>query len=218
MEAILFLKGILCGVAIAAPVGPVGILTAKRTLSFGKRAGAMVGLGAGTADTIFGVIAAFGLHFVSDWFIQNAFWLRCIGGTLMLLVAYWILRHPPREDTRTARTIDGMAGDFAAAFALTITNPMTILSFGWVFVAADAVVSAGDIGGAWTLIIGVFVGSFGWFIALMIAFAYFRHRFTLEALQRVNRFCAWLIAFFGVLVLFSLTPIGQKLFGYTVTF
>jgi len=216
MDAILFIKGMLCGLAIAAPVGPVGILTAKRTLSFGKRAGTMVGLGAAIADTIFGVIAAFGLHFVSEWFIANAFWLRCIGGSLMILVAIWILRHPPREDTKRPRSIDGMAGDFAAAFALTITNPMTILSFGWVFVAADAVVSVGDIGGAWTLIGGVFAGSFGWFLCMMVAFSTFRHRFSIEGLQKINRYCAWLIAVFGVLVLFSLTPLGQRLFGYTV--
>lgn len=216
MDAILFLKGMLCGVAIAAPVGPVGILTAKRTLSFGKRAGTMVGLGAACADTIFGVIAAFGLHFVSEWFLANALWLRGIGGALMILVAVWILRHPPREDTKQRRSIDGMAGDFAAAFALTITNPMTILSFGWVFVAADAVVNAGDIGGAWTLIAGVFAGSFAWFLCLMVAFSTFRHRFSIEGLQKINRYCAWLIALFGVLVLFSLTPIGQRLFGYTV--
>jgi len=213
MGLILFVKGMLCGFAIAAPVGPVGILCAQRSLRFGRLAGIFSGLGATTADTVFGALAAFGLHFIADLFLANQFWLRLVGGILLLTIGAWVLRHAPREQNQQA-SANGLAGCYASAFVLTITNPITILSFGAVFVAADAVVADGDLAAAWTLIIGVFLGSAAWFLSLASAAGKFRERFDARGLKLVNKVSAWIVMVLGVIVLLSLTPLSRQTFGY----
>lgn len=213
MGTFLFLKGVLCGFAIAAPVGPVGILTAQRTIQTGMLAGTLSALGAASADTIYGVMAGFGLHFIADIFLENQFWLRLVGGIVMLLVGLRILRTPPREKPSPV-TLNGLAGYFASTFVLTITNPITFLSFGALFVAADAVVVEGDLPAAWTLVAGVFAGSALWFMSL-VAFSHrLRGRFGTDGLRTVNRISAWLVIVLGAVVLLSLTDVARRYFGY----
>jgi len=209
----LFIKGILCGFAIAAPVGPVGILCAHRTLRSGRLAGIVSGLGAAAADTIFGAMAAFGLRFVADIFLDHQIWLRLVGGILLILVGGGVLFHAPK-DGHERMTANGAAGYFISTFVLTITNPITILSFGAVFVAADAVVGKGDLAAAWTLIAGVFIGSALWFLSLTGFANMFRGRFDVQGLRVINRISGWLVIFLGVVVLLSLTGVARRTFGY----
>jgi len=82
----LFLKGIVVGIVIAVPVGPVGVMCVRRTIFEGKLAGFVSGLGAATADAIFGIIAAFGLTAVSDWLMSYQHWLRAAGGCYLLYI------------------------------------------------------------------------------------------------------------------------------------
>lgn len=211
---ILLVKGMLCGFAIAAPVGPVGILCAKRTLQSGKLAGMVSGIGAATADTIFGAVAAFGLHFVADLFLENQFWLRMVGGMVLLAIGGWELVNPPHERRRRTVTPNGLVGLYVSTFALTITNPITILSFGAVFVAADAVVPSGDLAGAWTLIVGVFLGSTLWFMSLSAFTSMFHHRIDAQGLRILSRISGWIMIVIGLLVLASLTDLARHTFGY----
>ena len=93
-----FLKGIAVGIVIAVPVGPVGVMCVRRTIFEGKLAGFVSGLGAATADAVFGVIAGFGLTFVSDWLIGYQQWLRVAGGCYLLYIGGTAFAaEPPRE-------------------------------------------------------------------------------------------------------------------------
>src|SRR5919206_4525412 len=78
-----FVRGLVVGLAVAAPVGPIGVLCIRRTLADGRAAGLVSGLGAATADAIYGCIAGFGLTFISSLLISQHFWLRLIGGAFL---------------------------------------------------------------------------------------------------------------------------------------
>jgi len=215
VQAVLFLKGMFCGLVIAAPVGPVGILTVKRTLQTGLLVGLLSGLGAATADTIYGVVAAFGLHFVADFMLDHSHWLRLAGGALMIGVGLYELLGPPWETSRRRPlTVNSVAGWYGTTFLLTITNPITILSFGAVFMVAEAVVQVGHLSAAWTLIGGVFCGSALWFGSLAGFSRMFRHMIDVHGLRVVSRVSGVLVILFGVIVLLSLTPVARRTFGY----
>lgn len=215
---ILIAKGIFVGFVIAAPVGPVGILCIHRTLHLSLSAGLLAGLGAAFADTIFGAVAAFGLSFVADFFLTHESWLRLVGGILLVAIGIeTMLKKAPK-----ARTGDDEDDDpkhphyfssFIRTFMLTITNPITILAFGPIFVAADAVVKDGDLVAAWTLIAGVFAGSQLWWFMLCTGTHLGRRHITETRMQWVNRISGVIIVMFGVMAVASLTPVGKMLFG-----
>lgn len=210
MDFVLFAKGIIAGFVIAAPVGPVGILCAQRSLTRGFGAGVLAGAGAGIADTIFGALAAFGLTFIADFLLRNDFYLRLAGGLLLLVIGlHSLFKHI--KITRSPPTVAGIAGDALSTFILTITNPITILTFSPVFLAVGAVVTEGDLAAAWTLILGVFVGSMLWWVLLCSLSALFRHKLSENALVIINRVSGCLIIFFGIVVLLSVTDLGDRL-------
>ena len=212
MDVILFLKGMFVGFLIAAPVGPVGILCAHRTLDTGLASGLASGLGAATADTVFGGVAAFGLALVADFLLANEVSLRLGGAILLFAIGIQTLIKTVKSNPDPVPR-HRFASDYASTFALTITNPITILSFGPVFVAAGAVVRDGYLVGAWSLIVGVLLGSCLWWLTLCAGVSIFRARITDEGMRWINKVSGTLIIIFGVLVLLSLTRGGQQLIG-----
>jgi threonine/homoserine/homoserine lactone efflux protein len=130
------LRSILIGISIAAPVGPIGILCIRRTLAEGRIAGFISGLGAATADAFYGAIAAFGLTFISLFLLQHTFWLRLGGGIFLLFLGVRIFLAIPAssaENETSPGKKRGLLNYYASTFLLTITNPLTILSFAAIF-------------------------------------------------------------------------------------
>src|SRR3989304_1757190 len=128
----LFLRSFIIGISIAAPVGPIGVLCIRRTLSHGKLAGFLSGLGAASADMLYGAIAAFGLTVIINLLVENAFWLQIIGGGFLLYLGIKTFLEKPAEHAAQAKQ-DGYFSMFLSTFFLTITNPITILSFAAIF-------------------------------------------------------------------------------------
>src|SRR5260370_1776848 len=135
LRLVFLVKGIAVGIVAAVPVGPVGVMCVRRTIFEGKRAGFVSGLGAATADALFGFIAAFGLTFVSDWLIGYHQWLRVAGGCYLLYVGGSALLPEPQAKQSSAPATEGLLPDFLSAFASTLTNPITILAFLGIFSA-----------------------------------------------------------------------------------
>lgn len=213
MHVILYFKAVFCGLVIAAPVGPVGVLCVKRTLRDGFRWGLVSGFGAAVADTMFGLVAAFGLHLVADLLLEHSRMLRTVGGLLMIGVGLRELLTPPRRfdrDERRPASVNDVAGRFGSTFALTVTNPIAILSFGAVFAVAGAVVPEGDLSGAWTLVLGVFSGSMLWFTSLCGFAKLFRRWIDLTAMRVVSRVAGVVVLLLGVLVLLSLLGFADR--------
>ncbi len=211
MSPLILLRGILIGLSIAAPVGPIGVLCIRRTLSEGRGAGLASGLGAATADLIYGCIAGFGLTAISNLLIAYQDWVRLIGG---LFLCYLGLKSfftspdgKPSEEAALGTAGRGVVSAYSSTFFLTLTNPMTILSFTAIFaglgiIETDVAYSTAY-GGAATLVLGVFVGSGLWWLSLSAVVGAFRDRFTPHALRWVNRLSGVVIVSFGLVALFS---------------
>jgi len=196
MDAPLFVKGLLLGLSIAAPVGPIGVLCIRRTMAFGFAAGLAGGLGTALADAFYAALAAFGFaSLLGDWIAAND-WFRLIGAAMLLYLAVQAWRSTPAAEAKVGAT--SLAGTFAATFALTLANPTTILTFLAIFTAFGIEGAApADIA---LLIAAVFLGSLGWWIALAGAVANLRTRIDARATQAINRGSAALLALFAVLI------------------
>jgi threonine/homoserine/homoserine lactone efflux protein len=197
------LKGLVLGFSIAAPVGPIGVLCIRRTLAEGRAAGFVSGLGAATADAIYGSIAAFGLTLISGFLTSQEFALRLVGGAFLCYLGVKTLLAQPAERAATAQGT-GLLGSYASTFFLTLTNPMTIFSFIAVFAGLGFVSGNSDFLSAALLVLGVFAGSAIWWLALSGGVSFFRARFDLRALRWVNWISGIIITTFGALALWSL--------------
>ncbi len=202
MEIGFLLRGIIIGFAVAAPVGPIGVLCIRRTLTDGRAAGLVSGLGAATADALYGCIAGFGLVFISDFLISQGTWLRLIGGAFLLYLGMRTFLARPAEGAVSSQG-DGLAAAYASTFFLTLTNPLTILSFAAIFAGLGVGSARGNYISAATLVLGVFLGSALWWLILSGATGLFRDRFSLGGLRWVNRISGAVIAGFGLIALFT---------------
>ncbi|MFM8799464.1 MAG: LysE family translocator [Tagaea sp.] len=200
MLDLIFFKGAIVGFLIAAPVGPINILVIRRTLVHGRLAGLFSGLGSALADTIFGAIAAFGIVILKSFMEERRDWIA-LAGAVILFVMWAKLRNRPAPRIAEGKDPTGLIADFTSALALTLTNPITILSFLAIFAAfgvrADGTVAAED----WLLIAGVFAGAAVWWLVVVEAVHYFRDRFTTTGLTWANKIAAWIIFAFAMGVL-----------------
>jgi threonine/homoserine/homoserine lactone efflux protein len=204
MSVGLFFKGVVIGFAIAAPVGPIGVLCIRRTLAEGRVSGLVSGLGAATADALYGAVAALGLTFVAEFLMGGESWLRLVGGAFLVFLGVRTFVARPAERTAPAAR-SGLPGAYASTLFLTLTNPTTILSFAAIFAGLGA---AGETNGealsAMSLVLGVFLGSAAWWFVLSGVTSLFRTRLSIRGLRWVNRISGTVIAAFGVLAVSGL--------------
>ncbi len=204
MQGISFLlKGIVIGFAIAAPVGPIGILCIKRTLIGGRFAGFFTGLGAALADTVYGCIGAFGLTAISTFLMGMQGWLKGIGGIFLLYLGIKTFLEKPAKDSLNVKEL-GYYKDFATTFFLTLTNPMTILSYMAILAGLGLGDTNGNYESAGMLVLGVFLGSLAWWLILAELVTLFRKKMSEKAFRWVNRLAGAIIIAFGLIALASL--------------
>ena len=165
MELSFLLRGLVIGLSIAAPVGPIGVLCIRRTLTKGRVSGLVSGLGAATADAFYGCVAGFGLTFVSDLIVGQQGWLRLVGGAFLCYLGLKTFLSRPAEGGASTRE-SGLLGTYASTFFLTLTNPMTLLSFAAVFAGLGVGSAGGNYVSAGVLVLGVFIGSALWWLLL----------------------------------------------------
>jgi threonine/homoserine/homoserine lactone efflux protein len=204
MLLVFFLKGIVVGVVIAVPVGPVGILCLRRSIFEGRVAGLVSGLGAATADAFFGVVAAFGLTFVSKWLLGYENLLRAAGGFYLLYAGGRASLATPQE-TAEQSDRESLFRDFFSTLALTVTNPITILVFLGIFEALGLSGARATVARAGALVAGVWTGSFLWWLLLSLGVGLFRRSIG-------ARHLAWISRGSGVILFLS----GAALLGTTV--
>jgi threonine/homoserine/homoserine lactone efflux protein len=203
MDVIYLVKGLVIGFSIAAPVGPIGVLCIRRTLAEGRAAGLLSGLGAATADAIYGFIAAFGLTYVSNLLMGYQTWIRLVGGLFLCYLGLRTYFSRPAQNAAWAEG-QGLVGAYASTFFLTLTNPMTILSFTFVFAGLGIGSATGDYPSATLLVLGVFGGSAAWWLILSGGVSMLRSKFTPRAMDWVNKLAGIVILGFGVVALLSL--------------
>jgi threonine/homoserine/homoserine lactone efflux protein len=203
MNIILFLKGVVVGLSMAVPVGPIGILCIRRTLLEGRLSGFVSALGLATADVVFGCIAGFGLTFISDFLISQQVWIRLIGGLFLCTIGLKVLLTKFVEQEAPSRG-KGYLGAYTSMFFLTLTYPMTILILLGVFAGLGIGNTKGNYVAIAALVFGVFIGSILWWTILSIFIGSLRDRFRTQNWQWVNKISGILITGFGLAVLLSL--------------
>ncbi|KON84625.1 lysine transporter LysE [Rossellomorea marisflavi] len=203
MDIIFLLKGLLIGFTVAAPVGPIGILCINRTLSKGRLTGFVSGLGAASADAIYGCIAAFGLTFITSFLISQKLWLQLIGGLFLCYLGIQTYRSRPAGHAASARG-GGLLKSYTSVFFLTVTNPMTILFFIGIFSGIGLGKSSFDMGSALLMVTGVFLGSAAWWLSLSFGVSLFRKKFSDDSLAWINRLSGIIVFGFGVFALLQL--------------
>ncbi len=203
MDITFLFKGLAIGFSIAAPVGPIGVLCIRRTLAEGRVSGLVSGLGAATADAIYGCIAGFGLTFISNFLVSQQVWLRLIGGVFLCYLGVKTMLAKPAEHAALAKA-NGLVGAYASTFFLTLTNPMTIISFAAIFAGLGLASTRGNYLSAGVLVLGVFIGSALWWLILSGGVGVFREKFNPHGLQWVNRISGVMIAGFGLFAMWKM--------------
>jgi threonine/homoserine/homoserine lactone efflux protein len=195
----LFPRGLAIGFAIAAPVGPIGVLCIRRSLSDGRAVGLATGLGAATADALYAALAALGLTALGQAMSDHADWLRLVGGFALLYLGARTIRAAPAALGETAASRAQLFGAYATTVGLTLANPATILSFVAVFAGLDA--ARGNGGTALLLVLGVFLGSAAWWLILSGGVGFLRGRATPAILRWVNVVSGLILGGFGLIAL-----------------
>lgn len=203
MDYSVFPRGIAIGFAIAAPIGPVGILCIRKALADGRLAALVAGLGAALADTLFGGVAAFGIGAVMQLIDGQIIAIKAVGGLFMIGLGLHTWRSAAIAVETEPGQGPGMGRDFLSTFIITITNPGTILGVAGVFAALGP---SARPGGAQSglLVAGIFCGSTLWWLVLSTVASAARSRFTPERMRLFNHLSGAMLMLFGVAALVSL--------------
>ncbi|RJP14297.1 MAG: LysE family translocator [Candidatus Abyssobacteria bacterium SURF_5] len=204
MDDFFFFKGLLIGFSIAAPVGPIGVICIQRTLANGRWSGLISGLGAATADGCYGIIAAFGLTAISNLLVGQQLWVRFAGGLFLLYLGLRTFLAKPSEAVSRADERAGLINDYLSTYLLTITNPVTILSFAAVFAGMGLGTANESALSGIMLIAGVFTGSSLWWVILSSGVNRLKSRLNAFLLKSVNWISGLIITGFGVFALASI--------------
>jgi threonine/homoserine/homoserine lactone efflux protein len=197
-------RGIVIGLSVAAPIGPMALLCIRRTLAHGRVVGLVSGVGVATADAVYGAVAAFGLTSISSFLVDIQDTVRLGGGFFLCYLGWSIVRS---QATEVIATADPRASDHAAAFVstfgLTLTNPATVLTFAAIFSGFGVAAEGAGSGSAAALVAGVFAGSALWWLVLTTGTGKLRFWLTPARLTVINRTCGSAILVFGVLAILS---------------
>jgi threonine/homoserine/homoserine lactone efflux protein len=171
-------------------------LCIRRSLAEGRLVGLFTGLGAATADAVYGGIAGFGLTAVSNVLVAYRVWLALVGGLFLCYLGIRTVISAPAKDGASSRR-SGFASTYASTFLLTLSNPMTILSFVAIF-AGLGLASGADYRGATMLVAGVFAGSAVWWLTLSSGTALLRTRLSGGRMRLINHLSGAMILAFGI--------------------
>ncbi|HVY53401.1 MAG TPA: LysE family transporter [Gammaproteobacteria bacterium] len=199
----LFLKGLIIGFAIAAPVGPIGVLCIQRSLRDGFKVGLMTGMGAAVADGVYGLIPGLGLTAISSLLVSQQFWIRLFGGLFLIYLGIKMISQTSNKKNIYRRNSNkSIWNAFSTTFFLTLTNPVTILSFAAIFASIGLDNSSANYYSATILVAGITLGSAIWWLILSgsISFGLYR-RVNNKILKIVNWASAIVMLAFGVYAL-----------------
>jgi len=204
----LIMSGVVMGLIAAVPIGPVNLICIRRSFAFGPLNGFVSGLGAALGDGIFAAIMGFGLTWIAQMIEGYATIIELTGGAMMVWMGYRTFISPPVPrclDTKTDGERTNLVRAMVSTFALTITNPVTLLSFGVMFAGLGGLAGgAGSFNDAGFVVAGVVAGSTGWWLALTTVIGIFHTRIDEKAMRIINRACGALVMACGLVVLIHL--------------
>ncbi len=199
LSSLAFFHAMIAGLALAAPVGPVGLVCIRRSLSRGMMAGFLSGMGAAVADALYAGVAAFGVTVISGALHRYAGLLEIVGGTLLCIIGiHCIVNH--KAPVRREVTPGSWAHTFFSTFAITLTNPATIIGFAALFSAMGLTDEEGSRRGGTILVAGVFAGSALWWLLLSSAMHFVRHLLDEKSIHKINLVSGTILLLLGLAV------------------
>lgn len=199
---ILYFEGILLGLSVSIPLGPIGIICLHRTLSRGRMSGFVSGLGAAVADTFFAAVAGFGLSVFLKFFTEQKLYLTLGGGLVLIILGIFLFFSNTIKQARQQQKSNKLLSDFISVFFLTISNPLTILFF-TAMLSGFNILDDGSFDKTAIAIFGIFTGAMLWWFTLTTLVNLFRRKFRLRRLWYLNRITAVLIIIFGIFAFVS---------------
>ena len=200
----IFVKGLIIGFALAAPVGPIAAICVQRTMNRGRLAGFLSGLGSAAADAVYGTAAAFGATFLAEFLVEHGSWMQKVGGAVLVVMGIRLFLSKPRVEKPASGRVRGHFGLFLSTFLLTLTNPMTFLAFGAIFATMGLGAVKGHSILTFDLVAGVTLGALAWWTLLVFAVHAIRRHFTYSKLVWVNRGAGIFVIAVGILYIFVL--------------
>lgn len=201
-DFVAFASGILIGIAVAAPVGPIALLCMRETLRGGLPLGLATGLGAALADLFYATIAAFGIVAIANYIMAHQQVFRGLAGVILLAMAVHAWRSRP-QPPKKAPEIHHHLGALLTGFVLTASNPLTLIGIFGVIAAVGIGASLTRWDLSASLALGVMAGSMLWWSGLCVITARIRHRFSDRALHRMNQITALVLAGFAAYALYT---------------
>lgn len=200
MSTELFFKGLMIGFSIAMPVGPIGLLCIRNVLTFGMLCGLITGLGAACADAVYGALAGFGVTTVSSFLETHGAYVQ-ICGALFLCYLGISTFFGKASNTGSKELSLTNSRAFLTTFLLTLTNPMTIISFAGVYAGLGIGHESSNVNQALITTLGVFLGSIVWWFILSLSASIFRDKFTAKSSIWLNKISGSILLGFGSLAL-----------------
>ena len=203
MEISPFIQGIIIGLTLAVPVGPISLLCIRRAVDGGRLHGIVSGFGVATADSFYAAVVVLGLTVVSGVIIAQQVFFRAITGIVLVFVGMKVFHSVPSEPGKDGGQ-DSFAKDYLSLLAIAIANPMTILFFLVVLPGFGVVLGVMSLLTSLEFVLGVFSGSAMWWIILCGAVGSVRSRITTTNLRLINRGSGAIIVLFGIATLLLL--------------
>lgn len=201
-----FFKGLLIGLLVSAPMGPIGVLCIQKTVNKGRLLGFFSGLGAATADTMYAFLAAFGVTYVTNFLTKNQVVLQVVGIVVLLFLGFRMIFNNPIKQYRYYRTTSkkrSILKDYISVFFLTASNPLTIIFFGAAFTMLGLLSQEDTANNNSALVAGIFIGATSWWFTLSTVVNIFRKRFRLRNIFVLNRVSGMIIILLSAVAIFK---------------
>ena len=196
----LFITGLVIGVAVSIPLGPIGVLIIQRTVNKDRTAGFLSGMGAATSDAIYAIIAGFSLTWIINFIRQYQLTFQTLGALIIMLLGVHIfLKNPVKDIRRLRRKGSSYFQDFASTFLITFPNPLVIFVFLAVFASTGIVLNIDTPYQSFFIVFGVFAGACSWWLLLTGLVSLFKHHFNLRLLWWFNKIAGVLIWIFVII-------------------
>lgn len=204
-DVVYIFRGMLIGLMVSVPLGPMGVLIIQKTLHKGALSGFIAGMGAACADLFYATVAAFGLGIVVNIVKTHELILQLVGGIFLLIVGLKIYFDNPLKQIKARKRVTkkGLLGDFLSLFFLTVSNPVTVIVFMAVFAGTSVFGDSPTLVKEIMVLLGVVLGGSAWWYAVSTLVNIFRKRFKLRVLITINRVSGIIITILGGLVILA---------------
>ncbi len=208
--------GLIIGVLVAAPVGPVNVLCVQRAIERGFWGGIAAGLGAVLGDGLIAMFAALGVGAITGAIRHHRAAIQIVGGIALLAYGARLSFAQGRlstidPDAESQASLSDFVWDIPQTFFLTITNPGAVLGLFAIFGGVSTFVDVATYVDAFTMVAAIMAGSLGWWMLISNFISRIRHRITVQHLQRVNQAAGLVLVGFGAVLISEVIWKGGKL-------